>query len=201
MIPTLLYYLIRLLHCSYRYTFVGERPKGQYIYALWHQNLIGAIFSHIGERYTMIVSESKDGELVARTCEKLGHRPARGSSTRGGLKAMLKLMSLMKEDKMNAAISVDGPKGPAFVVKPGVLEVALKLQIPLIPLSPYAENAYVFKKSWDQFRFPMPFSRIVVVIGQPVDLSGEKATKEELLTRIADAIHEGERLAIETLTR
>ena len=105
MIAQLIYFSIRLLNLTYRYEFVGLEnklnaknlhPQKTFIYALWHQNLIGAIFSHIGENFTMVISESKDGELVAITCKKFGHHPARGSSTRGGKKAMVEIIKNMK---------------------------------------------------------------------------------------------------------
>ena len=122
-----IYFFIRILNLTYRYEFVGldykkkakeTLPNKTFVYALWHQNLVGAIFSHIGERFTMVISESSDGELVAITCEKFGHIPARGSSTRGGKKALIEIVKNVRRG-IPGALSVDGPKGPAKQVKPG----------------------------------------------------------------------------------
>ncbi|MGZ3806690.1 MAG: lysophospholipid acyltransferase family protein, partial [Bacteriovorax sp.] len=177
-IAQIIYFLIRLLNFTYRYEFIGlenkEKARAQskdktFAYALWHQNLIGAIFSHIGEKFTMVISESKDGELVAVTCEKFGHLPARGSSTRGGKKAMIEIVKNMKKG-YPGALTVDGPKGPPHVVKPGIVEIAKLSHAAILPLSPYAEKTWVTEKSWDQFRIPKPFTKIVVVIGEPITI-------------------------------
>lgn len=204
-IAQIIYYLIRLLNLTYRYEFIGLEnkkrakdfhPNKSFVYAVWHQNLIGAIFSHIGEQFTMIISESKDGELVAVTCEKFGHIPARGSSTRGGKRALVEIVKTIKRG-VPGALTVDGPKGPPHVVKPGVIEIARLAQCALLPLSPYAKDYWYFKKSWDHFRVPKPFTKIVIVIGEPVfigeDLSRE--TFDEIAIRVGDLITQGEEIA------
>lgn len=201
----LIYCFIRILNFTYRYEFVGldhkkrakeTLPNKTFVYALWHQNLIGAIFSHIGEQFTMVISESKDGELVAVTCERFGHIPARGSSTRGGKKALIEIVKTVKRG-VPGALSVDGPKGPAKVVKPGVIEVARLADCPILPLSPYAKSFWSFEKSWDQFRVPKPFTKIVVVIGEPIyiDKSAERESFEDISHIVGEAINRGEEVA------
>ncbi len=204
-VAQLIYYLIHLLNSTYRYEYIGienkqkalnHGPYRTFAYALWHQNLIGAIFSHIGERFAMVVSESNDGELVAVTCEKLGHLPARGSSTRGGKRAMIEIVKNMKKG-FPGAISVDGPNGPPHISKEGIIEIAKLCHCPILPLSPFATNAWVIKKSWDQFRIPKPFSKIIVVIGEPIILE-EKITREhfeEIAKIISQRIELGEEVA------
>ena len=205
MIAQLIYFSIRLLNLTYRYEFVGLEnklnaknlhPQKTFIYALWHQNLIGAIFSHIGENFTMVISESKDGELVAITCKKFGHHPARGSSTRGGKKAMVEIIKNMKLG-FPGALSVDGPKGPAQVVKPGIVEIARICQCAILPVSPYPQSFWTFKKSWDQFRVPKPFTKIIVVIGEAIYVP-ENVTREhfeEISLIVGQKINIGEELA------
>lgn len=204
-IAQILYYLIRILNLTYRYEFIGLEnkqkakdlsPHKTFAYALWHQNLIGAIFSHIGEHFTMVISESKDGELVAVTCEKFGHRPARGSSTRGGKKALIEIVKNMKKG-FPGALSVDGPKGPPHVVKAGVIEIARLCHSAIVPLSPYAQSAWVTKKSWDQFRIPKPFTKIVVVIGEPImiDEHASREQFEDIAKLVAEKIELGEEIA------
>ena len=204
-IAQLLFFIVRFINFTYRYEWVNlsnrekaiqQHPQGSYIYACWHQNLIGTIFSHIGQKYTMIVSDSKDGELVAITCKKLGHSPVRGSSTRGGKKAMIEIIKKLKSG-LPGAISVDGPKGPALVVKPGIVEIARLADCPIIPISAYPVQYWSFKKSWDQFRLPKPFTKIYLVIAEPIYVSKEitKDNFDKICLEIAIALIKGEEIA------
>ncbi len=200
-LANIIYYFVRILNLTYRYQFIGleNKIKAQnyhknktYIYSLWHQNLIGAIFSHIGERFSMVVSESKDGELVAVTCERFGHLPARGSSTRGGRKALIEIVKNVSRG-IPGAITVDGPKGPIYDVKLGVIEVAKLCHCAILPLSPYPAS-YWELKSWDSFRIPKPFTKIIVTIGEPIYLD-ESSTREDfpqIASLIKEALFTGE---------
>ncbi len=201
----LIYFFVGLLNLTYRYEFIGLNHKENakafsshktFIYALWHQNLIGAIFSHIGEHFTMIISESKDGELVAVTCEKFGHRPARGSSTRGGKKALIQILRNINKG-FPAALSVDGPKGPPHVVKPGVIEIARLSQAAILPLSPYPTKFWTIQKSWDQFRIPKPFSKIIIVIGEPITIGSDipREQYDNFAKIVGEKIELGEKIA------
>lgn len=204
-ISQLIYYFIRLLNFTYRYEFVGlenkkaardYHPKRAFVFAIWHQNLIPGILAHSDERYTMIISESKDGEIVAVTCEKLGHTPSRGSSTRGGKKALIEMVKNVKSG-IPGALTVDGPKGPAHVVKPGVIELARLVQCAIVPMSPYPEKFWVIEKSWDKFRIPKPFTKIAIAIGEPVYINEqvEKEQFDQVALRVAELLHKGEETA------
>lgn len=210
-ISEILYLFIRLLNFTYRYQFIGKEnkelaksksPVGSYIYACWHQNLIGTMLSHSTgeERYTMVVSESKDGELVAVTCEKFGHKPVRGSSTRGGKKAVIEIVKKLKSG-LPGAITVDGPKGPSKIVKPGIVEIAKLAKVPIVPLSAYATNYWTFTKSWDQFRVPKPFTKIIIVIGEPivVDENISRDDFDSMLVHVAQKICDGETVALNAI--
>lgn len=201
----LIYYFIRIINLTYRYEFVGldnkkrargHHPLGSFVYAVWHQNLIPGILANGDEQYTMIISESKDGELVAVTCEKLGHKPSRGSSTRGGKKALIEMVKNVKSG-IPGALTVDGPKGPPFVVKPGIIEIARLAQCAILPMSPYTNRFWVLKKSWDQFRIPKPFSRVVIALGEPlfVDESVTKEQFEQVAQDLATRLCNGEEVA------
>jgi len=210
-ISLVLFYIIRLLSFTYRYQFIGREnkeiakkksPNNSFVFALWHQNLIGAILSHIGEKFTMVISESKDGELVAVTCEKFGHLPARGSSTRGGKKALIDIVKNIKRG-YPGALTVDGPKGPAKVVKGGIVEIARLSETCILPLSPYPSKYWSFSKSWDQFRVPKPFSTIVVVIGEPIEVNPDlkREDYDQFAQKIALKINLGEEQAIKWLAQ
>ena len=172
----LLYFFIRLISITYRIKFHPDVDKylektlknGRfyYVFALWHQNIIGAVFSHMKRKHGILVSPSKDGEYVAVVCEKLGHYPFRGSSRNRGRKGLQELIEQMQKKTISACITVDGPTGPKHEVKIGAVEIARQTQTPLIALCPIAKKYWSFN-SWDQFRLPKPFSEIMVVYGPP----------------------------------
>ena len=184
MLKYLIYYFVRLLNSTYRYKFVGldniEAAKsmsatGSYILAIWHQNLLQGILAQTGSQHVVIVSKSKDAEPVSFTCKKLGHFVARGSSRnkagvdKGGKAAMDEMQEALKKG-IPGALTVDGPKGPARFVKPGICSLALKTKIPIVPYMPIARKAWSFN-SWDNFRLPLPFSIIDVYYGEPIGIS------------------------------
>ena len=144
----------------------------------------------------VLISPSKDGEYGAMVCKKLGHYPFRGSSRNQGLKGMLELIRGMQEKVIPACITVDGPLGPRHEVKIGAIKIARQTQAPLIALSPIAEKYWSFK-SWDQFRFPKPFSRIMVVYGSPRFV--ENKSNKELSQLLKQDLYRGEETALKYL--
>ena len=185
----LLYGFVRLIHRTYRFKFVGlqnialakKLGQGSYLLAIWHQNLLGGILAQTGTRHVVIISRSKSGDGVSMLCEKLGHRVIRGSSKRdgvdkGGKLAKDEIIQVLKGGTPGA-ITVDGPTGPAHVIKPGIIEMARLAGVPIVPYLPIAQRYWSFN-SWDRFRFPKPFTRIVIHYGTPVSVSAD-ATFED----------------------
>ena len=208
----ILTYILKLLNLTYRYHFIDATNKEKakslgpfktYILAIWHQNLVGGILAHSrkDDKFAMIISESKDGELVAVACEHLGHVPARGSSTRGGKKAFIEMLKFLKQG-IPGALTVDGPKGPAKEVKFGIIELAKQAECPIVPYNAYATKFWTFEKSWDQFRFPKPFSTIYVIIGDPIIVPKNLPPERypEFSKYIADRINDTERTATRLCT-
>lgn len=204
-IINILYLILRLLSFSYRKIYIGtenrkmakdKSPYKTYVYAVWHQNILSTLLTHTDEKYTMIISASKDGDIMAGAIEKFGHNTSRGSSSRDGKKALISVIKIMKLG-FPASMAVDGPKGPIHVVKPGVLEMARLTESAVVPLSYYSKNFWCFNKSWDKFRLPKPFTTLVAVIGDPIfiDPNISREDFEELQKTIALKIHEGEVIA------
>ena len=164
----LAYLFIRTLAFTYRYKFINtiELPEGKenYIFAIWHQNLVGVLTAYIGKKHCMIVSSSKDGALVADSCELMGHEPVRGSSTRGGTSALKGMIKKLRSG-IPGAITVDGPKGPAKEAKKGIFELSYLTKTPIVPIMAYPSSFWEFSKSWDKFRIPRPFSTIHIHFG------------------------------------
>ncbi|MAF77410.1 MAG: hypothetical protein CME60_04555 [Halobacteriovoraceae bacterium] len=187
MLDRLIYFIVRALSCTYRYQIVSGAenlqkarelsPSRGYLFAIWHQNLFQGITAQTGDQHVVIVSRSKDANPVAYTCRKLGHVVCRGSSRakdgrdKGGKVAMEEMVQVLQKG-LPGAVTVDGPKGPAKEVKPGIIAMAKKSQTAIIPYAPLATSYWEFK-SWDRFRLPKPFSKINISYGEPILVADE----------------------------
>ncbi len=153
------------------------KNKGQgVIFALWHDELFAPIDRHKNQEIFVLVSESRDGELMSNILKRFGYLTIRGSSTRGGVKALKQILLTLKDSPKDIAITVDGPLGPRHIVKQGIIYIAWKLKRPIVPLRTYCSFKKVFSSSWDGFQLPLPFSRCSIVYGFPYMLTHEKIT-------------------------
>jgi len=135
----------------------GHRP----IYISWHQRFFPGIMFLSGKKpIAIIVSKSKDGDLISRIIEMLGWLPIRGSSSKGGTEALRHVKELSKSGYSIGHI-VDGPKGPFGEVKPGLIAIARTSGMPILPVIITAEKKWIFN-SWDKFIIPKPFSKIII---------------------------------------
>ena len=142
----------------------GKNP----IYAFWHGRMLAFCYSNRRQNIHIMVSEHRDGEIIARIVRLLGFVPVRGSTTRGGRKALFQIAGRIGTGK-DVAITPDGPKGPRWRVQPGVIALAQRTGMPIIP----AANGVSFGKtllSWDRFLIPMPFSKVAVLLGSPISV-------------------------------
>ena len=157
----------------------------KYIMCFWHSRLLALSYVHKRTNVLVLVSQSKDGEIIARILDKQGHRTMRGSSTRGGLRALAGMIKKLKENDQPAAFTPDGPQGPRFKMKPGVIALARKTGYPIIPMTYNASRIKMFN-SWDRFIMPKPFSECKIIYGEPVyipestDETQEKRYMEKL---------------------
>jgi len=162
--------------------------------AIWHAelfSLIGYGMSRLDGKLATVVSDSRDGEIIAQVLERIGYGTARGSSTRGGLKALIALRRLIEQGRIGV-ITVDGPRGPRHKVKDGAVYLAHKTGALLFPVRSRPTAKHVFERSWDRFELPMPFCRCPVYFGAPLEFSGDKPTPELLAQgglRLEAALH------------
>lgn len=180
----LIYATTKLLNSTYRYKYVGneylqdlENKKQNFILAIWHQTLLPGILAQTGRPFIVIISKSKDAEVVAYTCTKLGHLCVRGSSKKNGVnkngkEAKEGMIEKLKEG-FPGAITVDGPKGPCFKVKPGIIDMAIQSKSVIVPYTIHPERFWQFN-SWDKFKLPKPFSTIFVIYGRPLTVNSDK---------------------------
>ncbi|MDR2161849.1 MAG: lysophospholipid acyltransferase family protein [Desulfovibrio sp.] len=165
--------LYRLWCSSLRITEEGRREADALLAAgkplvvcMWHDELFPFMHIRRDMKIVTIVSQSNDGEYLARLLEALGIRAARGSSSRGGVKALLQAARLIRTQSYSGCITLDGPRGPRHVVKNGAVFLARSTAAHLVPVRAFSERAKVFC-SWDRFSLPLPFSRVRVVWGTP----------------------------------
>jgi lysophospholipid acyltransferase (LPLAT)-like uncharacterized protein len=154
----------------------GARAQGQrLIVALWHNELFAlpAFGQRTGLRYVTVVSQSRDGELLARALQRLGIKTARGSSGASGVRALMGVQKIMREEDRVAVVTVDGPRGPRHKAKDGAIYLAHKTGSLIVPLRVLTPRAYVFSHSWDRFRLPYPFTRSIIRIGEPYAVAQE----------------------------
>lgn len=148
------------------------------VFAHWHGDELLMLKMGQFRKMAVMASRSRDGELMKRVLELLGFQVVRGSSSRGGAGGLKGLLDLMKKADCPTSLAVDGPRGPLHEVKPGIFALAQKTGKAIVPTAGYASHKIVFKKSWNQCFLPLPFSKCVVVYGEPLQVS-ETASDED----------------------
>lgn len=141
-----------------------------FIYVLWHGRMFLPLYFVRNTGVYILVSEHRDGEIVTATLESAGYETVRGSTTRGGVKALAKLIRLAKEGA-HLGFTTDGPRGPRWHFQPGAVFVAAKTGLPIVPIAGSANLSYYFK-SWDSFQLPLPFSKGIIITGEPYYVTG-----------------------------
>ena len=147
-----------------------------FLYVFWHRVQFFLAYPHRRENLAVLVSLSKDGELIARVLRRFGLATIRGSSSRGGVQALNEMVETLKRGT-RVAVTPDGPRGPRWTVHPGAALVALKTGLPVVPVACAARRALVFK-SWDEYIVPLPFNRIALVHGKPLYLDPARSMDE-----------------------
>jgi lysophospholipid acyltransferase (LPLAT)-like uncharacterized protein len=143
----------------------GEIP----IYAFWHNRIFLLTYYFRNQKIVVMASQSFDGEYIARFIQRFGYGAVRGSSTRGGIKALAQMIRLM-ENGFPAAFTIDGPKGPRYVARIGACLLAKKTGNPILPISVEAEKFWEVS-SWDRLQIPQPFRRAKIIFAEPIYVS------------------------------
>jgi lysophospholipid acyltransferase (LPLAT)-like uncharacterized protein len=174
-VPRLVALLLRLLHRTLRYEVVVEpgaepaTPPALQVWCFWHRCLIPcACYFHDRFQPAVLISRSFDGELIARTIERLGFLTARGSSSRSGGAGLLALSKAVGRGNP-AVFTADGPRGPVYKVKPGAVKLAQLTGYAIGIFYAHPEKAWMLR-SWDRFLIPKPFSRVAISWGRHVQV-------------------------------
>lgn len=171
-IATLGYPLLRALGSTWRWKVSGAEhvesltARGLHpIHAFWHGRILPATVYFQRRGIVVITSENYDGEWIARIIRKFGYGTARGSTSRGGPKALLQLVRDVKSQ--GVAFTLDGPRGPAEVAQPGAVWLAKATGNPLLPFHAEAASSWTLE-SWDRTQIPKPFTTVAMAIGEPM---------------------------------
>ncbi len=150
----------------------GDRCScgGRVCYAFWHGNLLSLAYTHRVRGAVVLVSRHGDGEIISQIVCRLGYGVVRGSTTRGGLRALIQMAA---EGRRGHPLGVtpDGPRGPRRMLQAGVLHIAQRGRIPIVPLAVEAVRRRELD-SWDGFMIPHPWTRVAIVTGPPIRLAG-----------------------------
>ena len=167
---------VTILGITWRFSLKTPKPQGKVIYAFWHRNMVPLMYLHKGENIVIMVSSSKDGQLIAGPAKLFGFKSARGSSGRKGISATRELIKFSLNNSL--AITPDGPKGPAKQIKDGILYLAYITKLPIVLVAVDASRETVFD-TWDNFSLPKLFSKISINYGNPIFIN----SKEEIITK------------------
>ena len=193
----IIYTLIQLVGHTTRKTWINrhildnfDREGRNYILSMWHNNILGFVYvlSHRG--LGTMISPSRDGDLTNRLLKKLGYFPVRGSSSRKGFSALRGVMRILSAGS-SVVLTPDGPQGPRYVLKPGIPAIAQRVQVPIIPLAWSGPRMFEFN-SWDRMKLPLPFSRIIIYVGNPIHVAPDEKDQEAIGVKVEHAMRLGE---------
>jgi Kdo2-lipid IVA 3' secondary acyltransferase len=195
--------IIRALAITWRYRITNAaawrelRSRRQpFIFAFWHGTMLPLVWTHRGEGVSVVISEHRDGEIIARIVESFGFKTIRGSSSRGAARALIGIVRELERGS-EVAVTPDGPRGPARRFASGALVAAQRVGVPIVGIGVVASSAWRLN-SWDRFMIPKPFSRVEIAYTLPTSVAaasvreaeGEAPRFESLLN---DALAETER--------
>jgi len=172
-----LYHLIRAYSWTFRLNIENEKPwrdymqnGGRILMCIWHQQFFGAIRhfkTYAPYHPALMISQSKDGNIIASIAEKSGWHAVRGSSSRGGGRALKEMINHLKHSGLAIHI-VDGPRGPAGIIKEGVISLARAAGAVIVPVYATSDHVWYFN-SWDRFMLPKPFAKVNLRFGEMLD--------------------------------
>ncbi len=191
----------RLWEATLRYrvdnweTVAAARAQGRnVVLAHWHDETFSLPYLRTmpGHAFVAIVSQSRDGEIMAQLLQRLGLITARGSKSRGGVKALIQARRTMLEQGRIGVVTVDGPRGPRHKVKEGAIYLAYKTDALLVPVRIAYSRARVFTRAWDRFQLPWPGSRCHLLLGDAYALESGELNAERLaceMQRLEERLH------------
>lgn len=186
---------MRILASSWRIQVVHEErwrevyeAKRPHVFLLWHEALLPLLWQHRNQGVAIVVSEARDGQYLSDLAAGLGYGAVRGSSTRGGARALLGAVRELQAGG-SVAFTPDGPRGPRRELKPGVVAAAQRGGGVIVPIHAEADRAWRLH-SWDRFMIPKPFARVRITYGRPFEVGKGELGLAEGLARAAQGLDE-----------
>lgn len=193
--------VIGTLAASWRYHTSGDDAwrrlqleRVPLVFVLWHEVMLPLLWHHRHQGHSIVVSEARDGQYLADYACRLGFHPVRGSSTRGGIRALLGAVRVLEQGG-SVAFTPDGPRGPRRVMKPGAVVAAQRGGAAIVPVHASARSAWRLR-SWDRFCVPKPFTRVDLRYSTPVPVGDGEAGIARGVREVTEAL-EGMALEME----
>lgn len=184
--------LVRVLSFTWRVTLVV--PEGLFaskeplVFAFWHGKQLALQAVRLRRPALAMVSHSKDGRIQASALGLLGFHVVRGSSSRGGATAAKLMVKALESGELDAVFAVDGPRGPRERAKPGAGRIAASCRALLCPVGSAASARKVLGRAWDHFELPLPFARVAIVVGEPVESAALDRAIDVAVSRAEDLL-------------
>lgn len=194
-VSNLIFRVLKLQELFTQIVEVNNPDKMPCIYAMWHAHQFCVHGIRNRSKLHVLVSRSRDGEIIADVVEKWGFKTVRGSKgKKGAVEASMQMISILKNGE-NCAMMVDGPKGPVKVVKDGVVKIAKMAKVPIVPVYWYSKN-FTFAKfpSWDELRMPIFKTNLINIYGEPIYV-GENDNEEEVREKVQESLENLEKNA------
>lgn len=171
-------WLVRLLGATWRFDVTHDRAvrsarreQKPLVFSLWHGEMLPLLYHHRNQGIAVMISEHRDGEIIARIAEAMGFRTVRGSTFNGAARALIGACREIEEGH-DVAITPDGPRGPAKSFAPGALAIAQRSGAPLVPVAVDARSAWRLK-TWDGFMIPKPFAKVRIAYGEATPITAD----------------------------
>ena len=170
------YLAVLLIGRSLRWEVVGKgnyeaavRRGKSFIVTFWHREIFSAIWYWRQRGMVVMVSQNFDGEYISRIIHRHGYATARGSSSRRASRVLVEMVRTLRKG-LEAAVTPDGPRGPKFLAKPGVVQLARLSGASILCFHIVPRRSWIFRKSWDQTEVPKPFARTAIFIAPPIEV-------------------------------
>ena len=186
-LPYIAYFIVYFISKTLRVEFINKeiidklkQQNKNIIYVFWHGQQFLMVYNHRKSKIAIMTSLSKDGEIQTKILELFGYKCIRGSSSKGGDQALRNMVRAIKAGH-DCAFAIDGPRGPIYKAKPGAVFLAKLSSAVILPVSCSVRYSKIFEKAWDKYILPYPFSKAVLIYGNPIIVNREEKIEEKTI--------------------